>query len=140
VSPFGIASTAPYGCPAVSGVGGPAVGAGRAAEAEVDPPGRQRVEHPELLGDLERRVVRQHDAGAAHPDGAGVGGDGGDQNLRRGADDGRVAVVLRHPEPVVPEGVAQLRQRQRVADRLPLRAAGGGDRLVEDGNAHGGHS
>src|SRR3546814_11156339 len=48
-----------------------------------------------------------------------------------------MAVVLGQPEAVVTERVGALCQRQGVADRLALRPAGGGDRLVEDGNSHG---
>ena len=44
------------------------VGAGRAAEAEVDPARVQRRERAELLGDRERRVVRQHDPAGAEAD------------------------------------------------------------------------
>src|SRR3546814_2554832 len=44
---------------------------------------------------------------------------------RRGADDGRMAVVLGQPEAVVTERVGALCQRQGVADRLALRPAGG---------------
>ena len=49
---------------------GAGVGAGRAADAEVDAAGVQRVERAELLGDHERLVVGQHhaagsDAGSA---------------------------------------------------------------------------
>jgi len=36
------------------------VGAGSAADPEVDPPGVQRLEGAELLGHRERRMVRQH--------------------------------------------------------------------------------
>ena len=45
--------------------GGAAVRARRTAQPDVDAAGRQRVEHAEHLGHFERRVVRQHDAGAA---------------------------------------------------------------------------
>ena len=40
----------------------------RAAEAEVDAAGEQRVERAELLGDHQRRVVGQHDAARADAD------------------------------------------------------------------------
>ena len=111
--------------------GGAPVRARRAAEPEVDAAGRQGVEHAEHLGHLERRVVRQHDAGAADADALGRGGDRGDQDLRRGADDGVVVVMLGHPEAVVAQRLAVLGERDRVADRLAVRTAGDGDRLVE---------
>ena len=45
------------------------VGAGRAAQAEVDAAGVQRGQGAELLGDDQRRVVRQHHAARADADG-----------------------------------------------------------------------
>ena len=44
---------------------GQRVGAGGAADAEVDAAGMQRFEHLEALGDHQRRVVRQHHAAGA---------------------------------------------------------------------------
>ena len=44
------------------------VGAGGAAEAEVDAAGEERGERAELLGDLERRVVGEHDPARADAD------------------------------------------------------------------------
>ena len=49
---------------------------GRAAETEVDAAGSERLERRELLGDDERRVVRQHDAARAEADPRGAGGGG----------------------------------------------------------------
>jgi hypothetical protein len=118
--------------------GGAAVRTGRAAEAQVDAAGSDRIQHAELLGDLEGRVVRQHHAGAADADGAGGSGDGGDQNLGRRADDGGVGVVLGHPEAVIVPAFAGLGQRHGVADRFALRAIHHGNRLIENGQAHGG--
>ena len=48
------------------------VGAGGPADPEIDPARVQRLEHPELLGDHERRVVRQHHAAGADPDRLGA--------------------------------------------------------------------
>ena len=112
------------------------VAAGRAAEAEVDAPRRERLEDAELLGDLERAVVRQHDAGAADPDRRRARRDRRHQDLGCGADDGRQAVVLAQPEARVAEPLAVLGERERVADRGILAAAGERDRLVENREAH----
>ncbi len=116
--------------------GGPPVRARRAAEPEIDAARRQRVEHAEHLGHFERRIVRQHDAGAADPDALRSGGDRGDHDLRRGADDGRMVVMLGDPEPVVAQRLAVPGQRYGIADRLIVRAAGDGDRLIENGKTH----
>ena len=89
-------------------VGGAAVRARRAAEPQIDAARRDRVEHAELLGHLQRRIVRQHDAGAADADARRGGRDRADQHLRRGADDRAVAVVLRHPEALIAEALAHL--------------------------------
>ena len=42
--------------------------ADRAAEPHVDPAGEERLQHPELLGDDQRLVVRQHHPARADPD------------------------------------------------------------------------
>jgi hypothetical protein len=79
--------------------------------------------------------VRQHHAGAADADALGDGGDGGDEDFRRRADNGLVAVMLGQPEAVVAQRLAVLRQRDGVADGGAVRAADYGDGLVEDGEA-----
>ena len=50
---------------------GELVGARRPAEAEIDPSRMECLERPELLGDHERRMVREHDPAGADPDGRG---------------------------------------------------------------------
>ena len=113
------------------------VAARRAAHAEVDAPGRQRVEHAELFGHLQRRVVRQHHARAADADAAGARGHGGHQHFGRGAHDGRQAVVLAQPEPLVAQGLAVHGEIDGVADRGVLAGPGECDGLVEDREFHG---
>src|SRR4051812_14298589 len=49
----------------------------RAAETEFDAARMQRRQRPELLGNQQRRVVRQHDAAGADADAVGAGGDMG---------------------------------------------------------------
>ena len=44
------------------------VAAGGTSDTEIDTTGRERFEHPELLGHFQRAVVRQHDAGTADAD------------------------------------------------------------------------
>ena len=55
------------GAPA-EGERGARVAPGRAPDPEVDAPGVERLEHPELLGHLERAVVGEHDAARPHAD------------------------------------------------------------------------
>jgi hypothetical protein len=119
---------------------GPHVAARRAADAEVDACRRQRFQDAELLGDLERRIVRQHDAGAADADAPGARRDRGHQDLGRAAHDGGQAVVFAEPEAVVAERFAVFGQAERVANRLVFTAAGDGDGLIEHGKFHRAHS
>ena len=58
-------SSADASSAAPQGERGELVGARRTPDPEVDPSGVQRLEHPELLGDRERRMVRQHHAAGA---------------------------------------------------------------------------
>ena len=113
------------------------VAAGRAADAEVDAPRRERLQHAELLGHLQCAVVRQHHAGAADADARGARRDRGHQHLGGAADDGRQPVVLADPEARVAQALAMLRQVERVADRGAFGAAGDGNGLVEHGESHG---
>ena len=54
------------------GMGDGQIAARRPAETEIDPAGKQRFQGAELLGDDERRVVRQHDAARADADRRGA--------------------------------------------------------------------
>ena len=115
--------------------GGAAVGSRRAAQTEIDPAGRDRLQHAELLGHLQAGIVRQHDAGGADADARGGGGDGADQDFRRRAGLAGRVVVLGAPVARVAKRLAMLRQRQALADRGVRRAAGHHGRLVEDGQS-----
>ena len=120
----------------VQGLRGAHVAARRAADPEVDAARRQGVQHAELLGHLQRRVVRQHHAGAADPDAPGARGHGGHQDLGRAADDGRQAMVFADPEAVVSECLAVRCQIQRVAHGVVLATPLHGNRLVQDRELH----
>ena len=93
------------------------VGARRAAEAEVDPPGVQRRERPELLRDHERRMVREHDPARADADRARPAGDVRDHDRGRGARDAGRVVMLREPEALVAPALGVLCEVERVAQR-----------------------
>ena len=112
-----------------------AVGAGRAADAEVDALAVQAAEDAERLGDLERAVVRQHHAAAADADVLGRGRHLGDQDLGRRAREHRDAVVLGDPVARVAEPVGEPREVDRVLERIPAGQALGDRRLIEDAEA-----
>ena len=114
-------------------VRGDLVGAGGAPDAEVDPPGMERLEHPELLRDDERLMVREHHAAGADPHRAGHAGEVRDQHGRCGAGDPRHVVVLRDPVPQVAEPLDPLGEVEGVAERLPDRRARRDRGEVEDG-------
>ena len=78
----------------------------------------------------------QHDPGAADSDALCRGGDRRNDDLGCGADDGRVVMMLRHPEALVSQRLAMLGQGNGVADRQILRATRDGNRLIEDGQTH----
>ncbi len=79
------------------------IGARRAPESEIDPPGKQARKRAELLCDDEWRVVGQHDPAGPDPDGARRAGDIGDDDRRRGTGDARHVVVLGQPVTLIAE-------------------------------------
>ena len=54
--------------PPAQHVRGQRVGARRPAQRQIDPPGIHGQQRPERLGDLERRMVGQHDPRRTNPD------------------------------------------------------------------------
>ena len=79
------------------------VGARRAAEPEVDAARKQPRQRAELFGDDIGRMVGQHDAAGADPDGLGAGGDMANHDRGRGTGDARHVVMLGHPDaPIAP--------------------------------------
>src|SRR6266436_4085306 len=77
---------------------GPSVSTRRTPKAKIDASGKQRLQRPELLGDHQRRVVRQHDAAGADPNRPSTASDMRNDNRSRGARDAGHIVVLREPE------------------------------------------
>ena len=129
----------PLAAVALERVGGHRIGARRAAQRQVDPLGVQARQHAEALGHLERAVVGQHHAAAAHPDPLGGGRDRADQHLGARPRQHGPAVVLGHPVAVVAQPVGQPRQLDGLVERRgacrPLRDG----RLVEDAEPERGH-
>ena len=109
------------------------IGAGRAAEPEIDASGKQRLQHLEAFGDRERRMVGQHHAARPDPDAAGQRRDLADHDVGRGACDRRQGVMLGDPVARVAEAGGELREIEAVAQRGGARMAGGDGGQVEDG-------
>jgi len=84
--------------------------------AQVDSTGIERLERADLLGHDERRVVRQHDAARADPDGGRAAGDMSDDDGCRGAGDAGHVVMLGQPEAPVMPPLGMLREIERVAE------------------------
>ena len=120
---------------ALQRVGGRRIGAGGAAEREIDPSGEERAQHAEGFGDLERAVVRQHDAAAADADARRRGGDRADQRLGARAGEHRRAVMFGDPVAMVAARVGAPREVDAVAQRLRAGRAFGDRRLIEHAEA-----
>jgi hypothetical protein len=117
-----------------------AVGAGGAADAEVDAPGEERLQHAKVLGDLQRAVVREHHATGAHTDAGRLRGHLADEDFRRGAGEAAAGMVLGEPVAVIAEAVGGARELERVVHGVRGRAAGRNRRLIEDAQKErGGH-
>ena len=108
------------------------VGAGGAAEAELDPLGVQPGERAEHLGHLQRAVVRQHHAAAAHANRLRGRRDRADEHLRRRACQRRRGVVLRQPVALVAERLRVAGEVDGVRERLSARGALGDRGLVQN--------
>ncbi len=123
---------------AAQGAGGGLVGAGGAAEAEVDPAGVQGLQQAELLGDGQRRVVGEHHAAGAEPEGAGVRAEVGEQHGGDGGGHAWHAVVLGDPEPVVAQALGAAGEFGGGGERLGGGVAGADGGEVEDRERGGG--
>ena len=99
-----------------------AVGAGRPSDAEVDPAGVEGLQHLEGLGDVERRVVGQHDPARPHPDPRRGARDPVDEDLRRRARHPGQVVVLGEPVAPVAPAVGRPGQVHRVLESLARRS------------------
>ena len=109
------------------------VRAGRPAEAKVDPAGKQRGQRAELLGDHQRRVIRQHDSTRADPDRGRTRRHVPDHHGRGRAGDAGHVVMLRHPVPAIAQLLGMARQVERAVQRVGGCAALVDRREIEDG-------
>ncbi len=127
-----VLGVAPVGLAVGQHAHGALVAARRAADAEIDAAGEQRLQHAEILRHLEGAVVRQHHAARADLHMLREAGDARDQHFRRRARQRLAAVMLGQPVAVIAEAIAELGQLERVAHRVGRRAALGDGRLVEN--------
>jgi hypothetical protein len=112
--------------------GGRRVRAGGAAEPEVYATGRERREHAEALGDLERAVMRQHDAAASDADARCRGSDGSNEDFRAGAGQHRRSVMLGDPVPVIAQPIGEAREIERVPQRVDTGESFRDGRLIQN--------
>src|SRR5215831_17118987 len=92
----------------------------------------QRGERAELLGDDQRRVVRQHDAAGSDFYIVGAGRDVGERHGSRRTGDTWQIVMLGHPEAPVAERLDMPCEIKRIAQRLPGVTAFGDRRKIEN--------
>jgi hypothetical protein len=118
--------------PAAQRVSRRAIGARRAAEAEIDAAGEKRFQHLEALGHHQRRMVGQHHATGADADIFRYRGDLPDHQIGRRARDGGEVVMLGEPIPDVAEPIDMARQIDAVAQGRSGFGACGDDGKVED--------
>ena len=111
-----------------------AVGSRGAADPEVDAAGVEGLEHPELLGDHQRGMVREHHPTRSDPDRLRLGRERRRQHGRRGARDPGHVVVLGDPMAVIAEPFGCLRQLDRVGEGVGRGRALADDRQVEHGD------
>ena len=111
---------------------GDLVGARCAPDPEIDAARMEPYERPELLGDDERRVVRQHHAARPDPDRGGRGGQLGGQHRRRRAGDPGHVVVLGDPVAVISEALDVPHELDGVPQGLAGLGALGDDGEIED--------
>ena len=118
-------------------IGCPAVRPRCAAQAEINPARCYRIQNPELFGDFQGRVVGQHNAGAPDPDTVGGRADCRHDNFRSSSRYRLVIMVFGHPEAMIPQLFAILRQFNGFSDGIALGTPGERYRLVEYGETQG---
>jgi hypothetical protein len=97
------------------------VAAGRAADAEIDAAGVERLQHAESLGDAERAVVREQHAAGADAHAFRLRAKPRQQNLGTGIGERGDRVVLGEPVAVIAERFDAAREREGLLDRSGAR-------------------
>ena len=109
------------------------VRARRATESEIDAPRIQGRQGAELLGHLQWRVVRQHDAAGTDADRGRVASDVSDQHGRRRTGNPRHVVMFRQPVAPIPQALPESCQVDHVGEGGTRIAAFGDRHEIEDG-------
>ena len=105
----------------------------RTAETQIDPVAIQRGQRSELLGDHERRVIRQHDAAGPDANRARAIRHVSDDDGSGRACDPAHSVMLGEPESQIAELLGVPGENTRIAERLRGRGPLGDRGEVEDG-------
>ena len=95
----------------------------RTAEPQINAPGVEAFKGAELLGNHQRRMVRQHHTARAHANGRCTARQITDQHRGRGTGDAVHVVVFGNPKAVIAKLFHVLRQIQRIVQRLGSAAA-----------------
>src|SRR5262245_23839459 len=101
------------------GVRGARVAARRAADAEVDAAGIERLQHAERFCNAKCAVVRQQDAAGAYADSSGLSAQACHQHFRAWIAERGDGVMLGEPVALVAELVRAPGERERLLDRAP---------------------
>ncbi|MNL31902.1 hypothetical protein D3C87_1537180 [compost metagenome] len=101
--------------------GGAHVGAGSAAEAEIDTAGQQRFQCTELFSNHERRMVWQHHTARAEMQRRGIGGKIANQHRRCGAGNAHHIMVFRQPVAMIAALFRETGKIQRVREGVLCR-------------------
>lgn len=111
---------------------------GRAAQRQIDTAGEQRIQRAELLGDLQRGVVGQHDPARSDADAFRRPADMGQHHRCRRAAHALHAVMLGHPIAVVSGAFGMGGQAGGIGQSLAEGAPVVDGDQIEDGEGDGG--
>ena len=113
------------------------IGARRAAKAKVDAVRIKAGQRAELLGNHQGRVVGQHDAARADPNGLGAARDMADHDRGRSRGDAGHVVMLGQPKAVIALCLGMAGKVQRIGQRLGGGLAFGNRGKIEERILHG---
>jgi hypothetical protein len=106
----------------------------RAPKPQVHAAWIHRLQHHELLGDLEARIIGQHDSARTDADGLRLRTEPRQQDFRARIRQSEQSMMLGQPIAMIAQAVGQLRQLYGGCDGLRRRCRADDGRLIEDGN------